>query len=189
MAARGYEIFQYDMTIEELPQENEHFHFFREGIGRVRDKKKSLDTLENFVRRNHHERTRNMILKMDVEGAEWDFLSTVQENYLDKFDQMVFEFHHLIRPKSFSEMAKTIEHLQKINKTHQLIHLHGNNFGAQLKIEDLGIFPDTLELTYLRKDKYSFEDDENISLPIDLDQPCASGFKEIPLGFWNKFTT
>ena len=37
MARRGYNIFMYDMTIDKLPYENEKFHFFKEGIGGVKD--------------------------------------------------------------------------------------------------------------------------------------------------------
>ena len=188
MANRDYEIFQYDMTINSLPQDNEHFHFFSEGIGAVKDAEKSLDTLENFVSRNGHLDKQDMVLKMDVEGAEWDFLYTMSQGFLSHFDQMVFEFHNLIQPKNFYNMAVTLELLKKINATHTLVHLHGNNYGSCLQIEDLGTFPDILELTYLRTDNYTFVDDENIFLPIELDQPNKAGFPEIQLGYWNKFT-
>ena len=40
-----------------------------------------------------------MILKMDVEGAEWDFLDTVDTKTLKQFDQIVFEYHELNRIK------------------------------------------------------------------------------------------
>ncbi len=185
--SRGYEVFQYDMTIDALPINNEHFHFFREGIGAVKDTEKSLDTLENFVIRNGHVEEKNMILKMDVEGAEWGFIQTVPSGFLNRFDQMVFEFHNLIQPKSFIDMAVTIELLKKINETHTLVHLHGNNNGAHLSIENVGTFPDTLELTYLLTEKYSFVDDENIFLPLESDRPCHPAVPEIQLGYWNKF--
>ena len=188
MVNRGYDIFQYDMTINQLPVENEHFHFFKEGIGGIKDVEKSLDTLENFIKRNGHTENKNMILKMDVEGAEWDFLYTMPKNFLSCFNQMVFEFHNLIQPKNLFNMAVTLELLRKISDTHTLVHLHGNNFGSYLQIENVGTFPDTLELTYLKTDDYLFEDDENIFLPIELDQPNQPAFPEIQLGYWNKFT-
>ena len=187
MVNRGYEIYQYDMTVDKPPQENEHFHFFKEGIGGVKDIEKSSDTLENFIKRNGHENQDNMILKMDVEGAEWEFLQTVSSEILSKFDQMVFEFHNLVQPKNFFEMAMTIELLKKINLTHTLVHLHANNYGKYLQIENLGTFPDVLELSYLRTDKYNFVEDENIFLPADFDQPCNGNFPDIKLGYWNKF--
>ena len=90
MAQRGYEIFMYDMTIDGLPQENEHFHFFKEGIAGTEIKERNLNTLSNFIKRNGHEDKTNMILKMDVEGAEWGFLSTISHRNFEP-----------IRPDSF----------------------------------------------------------------------------------------
>lgn len=39
MSQIDYEIFMYDMTIDGLPEENPKFHFFKEGIGGVKDEK------------------------------------------------------------------------------------------------------------------------------------------------------
>lgn len=73
MSRRGYDVFMYDPTIDARPQENDKFHFFKEGIGGEEDTEKSLNTLEHFMKVNGHNNKDNMILKMDVEGAEWDF--------------------------------------------------------------------------------------------------------------------
>lgn len=176
----------YDMTINGLPQNHSNFHFFKEGIADKKIVEKSLDTLENFVSRNGHENREDMILKMDVEGAEWDFLSTVPLDLLQKFDQMVFEFHNLISPKDFIGSVMTTELIKKINYTHTLVHLHGNNHSSHLDIENLGCFPDVLELTYLNNAHYDFYDDENIYLPLELDAPNHPNLEEIKLGYWNK---
>ena len=102
MVQRGYDVFMYDPTIDSLPHNHEKFHFFKEGILGIEIKEQRLNTLENFIKRNGHENKSNMILKMDVEGAEWSFLATVTSEILSKFDQMVFEFHDMIKPKDQS---------------------------------------------------------------------------------------
>ena len=186
MAARGYDIFMYDPTIDGLPQQNEKFHFFREGIAGFEFKKHSLNTLEHFVNRNGHADEDNMILKMDVEGAEWSFLATVSSELLSKFDQMTFEFHDMIQPKDQSVMNATLACLNKINQTHSLVHLHANNHRPFMVLDDKILFPDVLELTYVKTANYELVDDENISLPIPLDQPNNPYQNEIPLGFWNR---
>ena len=89
-----------------------------------------MHTLDYFIKRNGHENQSNMILKMDVEGAEWSFLSTVTSETLNQFDQMVFEFHDLVRPKDQSVMNATLACINKINRTHSLVHLHGNSCGV-----------------------------------------------------------
>lgn len=187
MVKRGYEIFMYDMTIDALPQQHPNFHFFKEGISGNKDESKSLDTLENFIKRNGHENEDNLILKMDVEGAEWNFLNTVSSDTLNQFDQMTFEFHDMIQPKNSTQIEKTIAAFEKLNKTHTPVHIHGNNHGSFLNIEGLGIFPDTPEITYIRNKNRNLEDDAEILLPIALDEPNNPFLPDIPLGYWNKF--
>ena len=186
MAERGYDIFMYDPTINGLPQNHECFHFFKEGVLGVKVKEKSMDTLENFIRRNGHENESNMILKMDVEGAEWSFLSTVTAETLNQFDQLLFEFHDMIRPKDMSVMNATLACISKINRTHSLVHLHANNCSSFLLLDEKILIPDALELTYVKTSKYKLVDDENIFLPIPFDRPNNGTDREIPLGYWNK---
>lgn len=187
MAKRGYDVFMYDMTIDGLPYENEKFHFFKEGIGGVKDEIKMLDTLENFIARNGHENNTDMILKMDVEGAEWDFLENVSSDTLNQFDQIVFEVHGIIDQKTPVEKERTINLINKINATHTLVHLHGNNYRPYLEIDDVGIVSSLLELTYLRTKNHIFYDDIDIRLPTGLDTPNTPIVPDIPLGYWNKF--
>ena len=186
MAARGYDIFMYDPTINALPKTNERFHFFKEGIAGREINQYALNTLEHFIKVNGHEDKSDMILKMDVEGAEWDFFSTVSSELLSKFDQMVFEFHSLIQAKSQSEMNNTAAYLQKINRTHSLVHLHANNYGSFLIADDKILMPDVLELTYVKTSNYELADDENILLPHSIDEPNNRRASELPLGFWNR---
>ncbi len=186
MVKRGYEIFMYDMTINALPFQHPNFHFFKEGIAGVKNPLEFLDTLENFIIRNGHENNRNLILKMDVEGAEWGFLTSVSSNTLNQFDQIVLEFHNVIKSKNSAQMEKTIEAFKKLNQTHTPVHIHGNNWGAFLNIEGIGVFPDTPELTYVRNENHQFEDDTGIFLPIKLDKPNNKFLPDIPLGYWNR---
>lgn len=135
---------------------------------------------------NGHADKSDMILKMDVEGAEWDFLKTVKSETLSRFDQMVFEFHTLTAPKTQIEMSETIAAVEKINRTHSLVHLHANNYGTFVILDDKILFPVTLELTYVKTSNYELVDDEGIFLPIPLDQRNNPNRQDIPLGFWNK---
>ncbi|MBQ6132277.1 MAG: FkbM family methyltransferase [Selenomonadaceae bacterium] len=186
MAQRDYDIFMYDPTINALPQEHERFHFFKEGILGVEVPEKSMHTLDYFIKRNGHENKSNMILKMDVEGAEWSFLSTVTSETLNQFDQILFEFHDLTAPKDQSVMNATLACISKINRTHSLIHLHGNNWSKTLHLDNKILFPGALELTYVKTSNYELVDDENIYLPTPLDYSNNSEVPDIPLGYWNK---
>ena len=73
-----------------------------------------------------------MILKMDVEGAEWEILSCINENILARFDQIVLEYHELLAADKEKEKL-IFSALSKINSKHKLIHLHGNNMGTSIR--------------------------------------------------------
>lgn len=183
MANCGYQIFMYDMTIDDLPKYRPEFHFFKEGIGGKKDPINRLDTLENFIARNGHQNRRNVILKMDVEGAEWDFLETVKSETLNQFDQIIFEFHGLVLGMNVVKSGRFISCLRKLNQTHQAIHVHGHNGDAAIKLEEM-IFPNELEVTYANRANYNFYDDEVI-LPHPLDRPNGGWMPEYILGDWN----
>ena len=59
--------------------------------------------------------------------------------------------------------------LTKINKTHQSIWVHANNAGRVEQARNI-VIPDLLEITYVLKDRYDFEDIE-YSCPLDIDEP------------------
>lgn len=178
VANRGYNVFMYDHTVKNLPFERKEFHFFKEGLSGIKNSEKHLDTLEHYIEENGHKNCKNMILKMDVEGYEWDFLSTINADILKQFDQIVFELHNLLQNNSNKP-----ELLEKLNKTHQLIHIHGNNCSVALQINNQ-IFPDTIEATYINKDNYKIVDSE-IILPVELDKPNDTSVEDIILGKWN----
>ena len=182
MAEMGYQIYLYDHTIEKLPFNRPEFNFFKEGIAGEDVKDQPLNTLKHYIERNGHSDSKNMILKMDVEGAEWGFLETVTSKTLKQFDQIVFEMHNLIGAGNGEKILKL---LKKLNKTHQVIHVHGNNSGHQLTVGDT-TFPDVIEVSYVNRDNYEFYDDEDLILPTELDAPNDIGRKDIELGHWNK---
>lgn len=183
MAERGYQVYMYDHTVSGYTLNNPSFHFFKEGLGSTFQKTGPLNSLKNYVLRNLHKNNANMILKIDVEGAEWDFLETVEPATLKQFDQIVIEFHDLVKACPETAWRHKIELMKKMNETHQLIHLHGNNSGFVLNIGN-STFSDSMEATYVLKDKYETID-ADIVLPISSDCPNDAGRPELELGRWN----
>ena len=179
MVSRGYDIFMYDHTIDELPQNNNHFHWCKLGVADSINHSSDLDTLENIIKKNGHDNEKHMILKMDVEGAEWGALQLTNSETLNKFDQMVFEFHDCVKTKN-RELYLDI--LKKISKTHQCVHVHINNYSKIYMVNGIN-FGDCIEVTFVNKNMCEFEKyDSTYSLPIDLDQPCSPVFPEVILG-------
>ncbi len=182
MASRGYDVFMYDHTIDGLPEQNARFHWSKLGISDGTTHDERLKTLEELISRNGHENERNMILKMDVEGAEWGFFESVKPETLTQFSQMTFEIHGMINP-DYSE--RVLNALRKINETHQLIHLHANNNGIYITAGGKN-FGSLFEVSYVLRDKYKISQEYDVKLPLNVDMPNVKIYPEIELGFWNR---
>ena len=75
LADKGIDVYMYDHTIDRLPYENEKFHWKKIGIGGNSQRSNNIQTLQEMLKENGHLNEKNMIFKMDVEGAEWNVLN------------------------------------------------------------------------------------------------------------------
>ena len=174
----------YDHTVECPPQviDRANMHFYKLGIA-DRCVTDSLKLLDDLILANGHQCNNDMVLKMDVEGAEWGFLEMVPTETLVQFRQIVFEFHDMNTLEEAKRCSR-INGLHKLYLTHRVIHVHGNNHGGYLTLYDHN-FPRTWEVTYLRKDLIG-EEKKDVVLPISIDNPCNDSIDEIVLGNWNQ---
>lgn len=102
----------------------------------------------------------NMILQMDIEGAEWEILQSVPAEVMKRFKMLVIEFH------SFDKMLEkksTFAHVEKVFAallTHFApVHIHINNYLPSRTFRKKGFrgltskvdIPPIFELTLLQK--------------------------------------
>lgn len=182
IADKGIDVFMYDHTIAGLPMDHERFHFFRKGIAEVDRVDVQLYSLKTLIYENSHEKEKNMILKMDIEGAEWDVLEGMESDILKMFDQIVLELHNMTDMDDASRVKRI---LNKLNITHAVVHVHGNNWSSALSYSQ-GIMPASLEVTYVNRDVYSVKEIEEINLPIMVDERNCCERDEFCLGKWNQ---
>lgn len=181
MVDRGLDVYMYDHTIEGLPYEHEKFHYFKIGLGASPNPAiPQLKTLSQMMTENGHMGSYGMILKIDIEGAEWDVIAEIDQELLTHFSQIVFEFHNLIFPKC-EERIKTA--MEKLNKTHQLVHLHPNNYGGYLQIGGK-VLSELIEGTYLLRSEYLFTQ-EPLTFPTPQDEINSIYLPDIYLGSWD----
>ncbi len=185
MAERtGADIFMYDHTIDALPANHPKFHFFKTGIaGEYDADHPELETLPRLIERNGHSDDRNMILKIDIEGAEYLTFAEMDHNTLTRFSQIVTELHFIAQPDMESTICFVLE---KLNATHQAVHIHANN-NASFLFHRGKILPMTLEVTYIRKDRCQFKESTRF-FPTELDMPNCPAAPDISIGYWGKET-
>jgi len=78
-----------------------------------------FDTVVQHVA-NNGDTGKHLIVKIDVEGAEWDTFLQMPDELLDRIDQIAIEFH------GFGE-ERFVVALWKLKKFFHLAHLHFNN--------------------------------------------------------------
>jgi hypothetical protein len=176
--------FGFDGTVNSAPLNLiDKMTFIKKNIGSVND-----DANTNLS--DLFEKYNNIFLKMDIEGGEWEWLSTMDETKLNKISQLVIEIHgitneswHSITTNSFnSNYIEKADSLKKINQTHYLIHAHGNNAD---KVAYNGI-PNVIELIYINKKHFDSVPELNKNpLPIiGLDFPNEKMCPDISLNFY-----
>lgn len=181
MAKRGFDVYMYDHTIEGLPESNDKFHYFKTGLGSsANSSDPSIKTLDAMLRDNGHENEYGMVLKVDIEGTEYDVFSEIDENILNRFSQIVIEFHGLVQNEHERKMKSALE---KLNQTHQLVHLHPNNYGSYI-LSGHKVLPELIEATYLLKSEYKFKH-KKMCFPTELDMINCIYLPDITLGTWD----
>lgn len=180
IAGRGIDVFQYDHTIGALPENNPRFHWERCGIGASADAALPLTTLLDALVNNGHAQARELILKCDIEDAEWDVFGSTDPECLAQFRQIVVEFHWLqtvVEPSRYHKMLRAVSALTVY---HQPIHVHANNYASMAFISGLPV-PTVLEVTFVRKDGKAFRRTDE-TFPTSLDMPNLAGVSDYYLG-------
>lgn len=177
MASRGLDIHQYDHTIEGLPEEHQRFHWNKVGIASHTGG--GMTSLTDALEANGHLTARNLLLKCDIECAEWAMLRYTPQSVLSRFSQIVLELHDLYRIGD-PEDADARQALATLTASHRVVHVHANNYGG-VRVVGGFMLPNVVELTLLRKDMGVFEP-STTTFPTPMDMPCAQNQADIYLG-------
>lgn len=170
MADMGKDVFMYDASVSHIANENSKLHFFKEFV--------NSSNIEGHILSNGHQNISDMILKMDIEGNEYETLLNCNESIFNRFNQISIEVHNILN----NDCEPKIKLFTLLNKHYKLVHVHGNNSLREL----IDGMCDVLELTYIRKD-YSNHLNEisKISSPrLELDAPNEISQPEIKLDWW-----
>jgi hypothetical protein len=152
--------FAFDGTIDSLPKENNNITFIKKNIGF--ENNRHITNLHDIINANDC-----ILVKMDIEGGEIPWIKSLSDEQMNKFEQIVMEFHF---PFSMYE----VDVFDKINKHHYLIHFHPNNCCGV--INHMGVLiPNVFECSYLHKKYFTnFPELNKDLIPSDLDMKNTS---------------
>jgi hypothetical protein len=157
--------------------------FFKENL--------SAEIFSEHLRQCGIDRREANLLKLDVEGAEWDFLANRMDLVYRHFSHICIELHDLIEeiPDGWEvdelnkiwkkRMYSKLLILRELFKNYWIVHMHANNHSPRYVD-----FPDSLELCLVRRGRCS----SNIRkdpFPIKgFDFPNFSGRLDYVLDWW-----
>jgi hypothetical protein len=175
----------YDGTIPALPRTSANIVFHRQNLGNTND---------NGLTNLHQELSpyNDVFLKLDIEGHEFRLLPTFFPNIISKVKQLVIEIHspgdiHL-HPGYFRGL-QDIYHadmwrlFQELQKTHTLVHIHGNN-GCDIHTVKGVLLPNVFECTFIRNEFVGNREWNDTPFPTLLDSPNIPSKPDLQLEGW-----
>jgi hypothetical protein len=146
MAKRCSQVLMFDHTITPPTPIASNMIFEKIGIAAV--EAKGFTTIEKIISKLP-ERS-DLILKIDVEGAEWKVLESLTLETLSRFRQIAAEFHNLHSIHDSNQFSQIVNSLSKISQSHLLVNFHVNNWASYQMVAGVP-FPDVVEVTYVRR--------------------------------------
>jgi hypothetical protein len=137
------------------------FHGECVGIRREMQDGRPFDTLAGQFAKNG-DAARLLVMKIDVEGAEWDSFLFAPDSVFEHLDQLVVEFHHV-------EDAKFVEVMRRLKGFFEIAHVHYNNFSCDPALKP---FPSwAFEVLFVNKRIAQTDGSPGAPGPIALDAP------------------
>lgn len=138
-------------------------------------RQKTLECYQDFSNLEEISNSKNIILKVDVEGSEWNFFNTLDsKHFSDHVSCFAFELHFHMNPK---KMPLSV--MEKMFDSHYVVHVHGNNYGH---VD--GMVPVAIEITLANKKHFDNSQIDRQKYPIkDLDYSNNSGARDLSLAW------
>ena len=137
---------------EAKPSDLDKNHFFHAGLLGVKNSGEYI-TLEEFLKKCNLNSSDELILKMDIESAEYEVLLDASLDTLKKFRIMVIEFHYFsksLNPELL--LSNFMKIFNKLNLIFDVVHFHPNNCEEVFRINKSHM-PRVVEMTFHRKDR------------------------------------
>lgn len=178
---RGIRCFLADASVPGAPYEHEKVHFVPKFVDVITGE--HTTTLDDWVS-ECAPGDDDLVLQMDIEGAEWPVLLNVSASTLRRFRVVVVEMHDL--EKLFDRVAFPVLRgvFDRLLQDFHVVHNHPNNYGGRVRRHDV-VVPRVLELTLLRKDRArGVRPATQFPHPLDRKNAEALPDVELPAGWY-----
>ncbi len=154
--------YTFDINELDTPLINNYQVFDKKFIGD--QESNDFISLTNWVEKYSPDNQSDLILQMDIEGGEYTNILGTSDDLIKRFRIIIIELHGLDvfndSKSNQNGLTKDMVNktLDKLNLNHSCIHAHPNNFSSQFYDAESQLnIPYVIELTYLRNDRFSGE--------------------------------
>jgi FkbM family methyltransferase len=153
-----------------LPENHQLYTFVRKFVGvETRD---NTIRLEDWVNGQSLPEQGDLILQMDIEGAEYAVLLDCPRDLLTRFRIIIVEFHALDMLFSKKPFEIVKQAFAKLLRDFSVVHLHPNNRADILSNNGIDV-PQAMEFTFYRNDRVKLSQAKP-GFPHALDSPNDS---------------
>lgn len=154
VAARGVPVAMFDPTVSSPPTEVPGARFFPVGLGPPRPTPLmpltglDLRPLDELLSMAGFPAGSDLVLKVDIEGAEWAALEGVS---FAPFRQVALELHDIDGLADQRRADAMLAVVDALATTHLPVHVHANNERPFRRFDGIW-FPEVIEATFVRRD-------------------------------------
>ena len=166
LAKRGIDVIMLDASVKGPPIKNDRFTFkplFLDSF--VSDTTTTIDAEVAQLPKD-----KDLLLEMDIEGAEWKVIHSMSREAQERFRIMAIEFHPLTEAAHKWRLPDFVSGIRKLLTTHRIVHVHLNNASAGIRLGGHRV-ADAIEVTFHRRDRSAAHPGEQVVLPHPLDTP------------------
>jgi len=179
VAEKDIDVYMADASVDGPSQHHCRFHFLKKFIDIATSD--STITLQDFCESiQNYTNGLDLMLQMDIEGAEYRVLLSTPEAIIRRFRVMVIEFHNLDNMLSRFSFQFIRATFLRLLEHFYVVHIHPNNAGRVARRGKLYI-PTLLEFTFLRKDHALTVSEKPIHFPRPLDFDNVPGRPSVVL--------
>ena len=146
----GIKVYMADASVDSPVLANDNMQFIKKFIGKQVNE--NFISMQNWIDSAQLNSDSDLILQMDIEGAEYDVINTLPASTLKRFRIVIIECHslELLWKKSYFHRANKA--FRKLLRHYKCVHIHPNNCCGIREIEGIE-FPSVAEFTFYRKDR------------------------------------
>ena len=174
MVARGATVTAFDHTIDAYPAVPTKTAWRRQGL--AAEPAAGHLTLTAAI----GEEAGSLLVKLDVEGAEWASLEATPPAAMARVSCLVVEFHGLDHLLVDAEWQRIVTVLERLENTFSLVHIHANNAGTTFRAAGR-LVPSIVECTYVHRSLVGPCEPAPGPWPTALDAPNLPAHPDIEL--------